>query len=465
MRIGAQVAGDTFALSHTSIVSFPLSIMRSLLLIIGFLSFTGTAFAQNTAFSQQPFTDVPINHPNYQAIEYLRSQNIVRGYLDGTFKPNTVINRAEFVEFIINPFILDTNGMGTCVKANTPSTSSRVFFSDVAKGTWYAENICFAKMKDLVNGYPDGTFRPADSISFVEAAKIISNVFGLNVGAYQTGEFWYRPYVQSLSDLHAIPTNITRINQALSRADMAQIVYRLKVDSTEKPHMVFNQTRNTLTQRGTTSPVVNVPSPPPAPAQTPSIPDYYRSQTGRRAIAEPTRGTYTTTNVEVSTFASEQLATRNVLQYLGRIGFDTDGKNPTLIDYQLIHSGVAFQELTSHVCFEPSGTEVAACQKRFGMFYNLKDSILDGSLLAVLSADNPEMSDKVVQLYQSMVAEITRNDTSVSVTQSARTASLMRARMLEVWEACKAQTSSISAANSCYIRNSRLYLDYDVLTR
>lgn len=257
---GAQVAGDTSALSHTSIVSFSLSIMRSLLLIIGFLSFTGTAFAQSTTFSQQPFTDVSINNANYQAIEYLRTQNIVRGYLDGTFRPNAIINRAEFVEFAINPFILDTNGMGTCVNTNTLNTSNTVFFSDVSKGTWYAENVCFAKMKDLINGYPDGTFRPADSISFVEAAKIISNVFGLNIDAYLTGEFWYRPYVQSLSDLHAIPTNIRRINQTLSRADMAQIVYRLKVDSTQKASMQFNPASNTLFQRAPITSVINTPN-------------------------------------------------------------------------------------------------------------------------------------------------------------------------------------------------------------
>ncbi|MCF7844564.1 MAG: S-layer homology domain-containing protein [Kiritimatiellales bacterium] len=229
--------------------------------IIGFLSFTGTAFAQNTTFSHQPFTDVSINNVNYEAIEYLRTQNVIRGYLDGTFKPNAIITRAEFVEFIINPFILDTNGMGECVSTQIPNTTKKVFFSDVLKNTWYAENICFAKMNRLVDGYPDGSFHPTDSINFVEASKIISNVFGLNVGEYQTGQFWYRPYVASLSDLHAIPTNIRRLNQTLSRADMAQIVYRLKVDSENKISMGFNQQNNSLYQRIPVTPVVSTPKP------------------------------------------------------------------------------------------------------------------------------------------------------------------------------------------------------------
>ncbi|PIQ76166.1 hypothetical protein COU78_01245 [Candidatus Peregrinibacteria bacterium CG10_big_fil_rev_8_21_14_0_10_49_24] len=254
--------------------------MRSLLLtIIGLLGFTGSAFAQNTTFSLQPFTDVAVNNPNYEAIEYLRTQNVVKGYLDGTFKPNMIINRAEFVEFIINPFILDTNGMGNCVSANTPSSTTKVFFSDVSKGAWYAENVCFAKIKKLIDGYPDGTFHPADSINFVEAAKIISNVFTLSIGAYQTGEFWYRPYVQSLSDLHAIPANIRRLNQTLSRADMAQIVYRLKVDATEKISMGFNQSNNSLYQRNPITPVVSTP-------KSPVVSNTYNRPSRRSIVAE-----------------------------------------------------------------------------------------------------------------------------------------------------------------------------------
>lgn len=238
--------------------------MRSFLFtIIGFLSFTGSALAQNTTttFSNQAFTDVSVTNDNYEAIEYLRTQNVVKGYEDGTFRPNTVINRAEFVEFVINPFILDTSGMGNCVDANTSDSATQVFFSDVSKDAWYAENVCFVKIHGIVDGYPDGTFKPADSINFVEAAKIISNVFSLNLDANETGEFWYRPYVQSLSSLHAIPANIRRLSQTLSRADMAQIVYRLKVDSTDEVSMGFDLSRNTLYQRAATTPVITEPEP------------------------------------------------------------------------------------------------------------------------------------------------------------------------------------------------------------
>lgn len=225
---------------------------------------TSTALAQSTTapFSQVPFTDVPTTSIEYEAIEYLRTQNIIKGYIDGTFKPNNRINRAEFVEFMINPFILDTNGRGDCITENMNASTKSVFFKDVSASAWYAENIRFAKSKNIVNGYPDNTFRPADTINFVEAAKIIANVFAIDIGEYQAGEFWYKPYVQRLSDLHAIPTTVKSFDQTLTRGEMAQIVYRLKVGALNKSYMTFNAANNTLTARAATTAPAPVVKPP-----------------------------------------------------------------------------------------------------------------------------------------------------------------------------------------------------------
>ena len=47
------------------------------------------------------FNDVPSSHPNYEAINYVQAKKIVEGYGDGTFKPDTTINRAELTKIII----------------------------------------------------------------------------------------------------------------------------------------------------------------------------------------------------------------------------------------------------------------------------------------------------------------------------------------------------------------------------
>lgn len=285
-------AGITLRFSLLSFLfstpNIPMDILRSLLIgsLLFFFFFSGTSMAfarQDTAFSQKPFTDVSVSSSQYQAIEYLRTQNVIKGFLDGTFRPDTSINRAEFVEFIINPFILDTNDMGQCVSTHVSDLAKNVFFSDVSRDAWFAENVCFAKTKNIVDGYPNGTFRPGNSISFVEAAKIISNVFSMNIDNYQTGEFWYRPYVQRLSDLHAIPVSIQRISETITRGEMAQIVYRLKVDATQMTSMRFDAGSNTLSPQAPLVPVVIAPPPPPVVAV-----DYSRPSR-RLIIAEAER--------------------------------------------------------------------------------------------------------------------------------------------------------------------------------
>lgn len=207
--------------------------------IIGSIVFSTTAHAQQAqAFSQNPFTDLPTTSKYYESIEYLRSHNVVKGYTDGTFKAETRINRAEFAQLVVNPFLLDTNSMNNCIAENVSVSSTNVFFSDVSKDAWYATSVCFAKVRSLIDGYPDGSYHPADAINFVEAAKIISNVFALDT-TRETGEFWYHPFVKRLSELHAIPVSIKRFDQILTRGEMAEIIFRLKADRTDKTYTTF----------------------------------------------------------------------------------------------------------------------------------------------------------------------------------------------------------------------------------
>lgn len=204
---------------------------------------TGSVLAQETTFSQKEFTDVPRTSAGYEGIEYLRSHNVIKGYQDGTYRPNTRINRAEFVMLITNPYILDTNDMNDCVNDNIPETTEIVFFPDVRKSAWYATPVCFAKVSHIVDGYPDGTFKPAENINFVEAAKIIAGVFSLQTKNEDMGEFWYKPYVQVLAEQHAIPTSITRFDQILTRGEMAEIIYRLKADKETKASATYESIR------------------------------------------------------------------------------------------------------------------------------------------------------------------------------------------------------------------------------
>lgn len=178
---------------------------------------------------QAAFEDVPSSHPNYEAINYVQAKRIVEGYADGTFKPDTTINRAELTKIIIatqfEPSVLEScNVYG-------------VNLSDVPAETWFASFVCTAKANGIINGYGDGTFKPGQNVTFVEAAKIISLGFGQNLPT--DTELWYRPYVDYLSSQSAIPDSINAVAQNITRGEMAEIIYRLHAAVSSRPAQAY----------------------------------------------------------------------------------------------------------------------------------------------------------------------------------------------------------------------------------
>ncbi|MDP6561333.1 MAG: S-layer homology domain-containing protein [Candidatus Peribacteraceae bacterium] len=64
-------------------------------------------------------------------------------------------------------------------KGKIPDPLSVRCFPDVVIGSWYEPFVCDAAARKYVNGYADGTFRPSDPVNRVEALKMIMTVFGI----------------------------------------------------------------------------------------------------------------------------------------------------------------------------------------------------------------------------------------------------------------------------------------------
>jgi len=182
------------------------------------------------------FTDVQLGSTYADALAYLKANEIVSGYDDGSFKPNSTINRAEFTKIIVGA-TLTSNGLCMEDYANEDGSYMNIF-SDVlspvgsAQAVWYLDFVCQAKAAHLIDGYPDGSFKPEQEINFAEAAKIITTGFKLPVVAPANGEAWYKGYVSMLADKKAIPLTIHQFNQKITRGEMAEMMFRLKTDNT-----------------------------------------------------------------------------------------------------------------------------------------------------------------------------------------------------------------------------------------
>ena len=197
---------------------FPLSLVLAVFL-----------FGASPALAQS-FSDVPKEHNYFDAIEYVKSNSIVQGYSDGTFKPDNTINRAEFLKILIEAKIKNSDIILNCIEQP---------FSDVPVAEWYAAYACFAKQEGIIKGYSDGSFKPSQTITFAEAAKIVVNTM-IEKTEEGSGEDWYKPFVQKLedreifADMQYCPTGndfdpeCAPDKLKLTRGNMAGIIYLLK---------------------------------------------------------------------------------------------------------------------------------------------------------------------------------------------------------------------------------------------
>lgn len=160
-----------------------------------------------------PMYDIA-GHKYENGIWYVYNNSIVHGYPDGSYQPDRKINRAELLKIIIessyNYEFQAFEGMGC--------------FTDVPAGEWYAKYVCFALSEGVVEGYPDGSFKPAQEINFVEALKIILIGFG---NEYVEGDPWYRNIVDTASSGNYISLDINSFSQNVNRGQIADMITRV----------------------------------------------------------------------------------------------------------------------------------------------------------------------------------------------------------------------------------------------
>lgn len=184
--------------------------MRSFLMMPVCLLFFSLPAVGNAA----SFSDVTAKTEYRTAIEYLADQGIINGYGDGRFGPEDTLTRAELLKILLE-------AKDDFVK---PATPTEKCFPDVETFAWYAPYVCYAKEAGMVQGFPDGMFRPSNEVSFVEAAKLTVKIVK-NTSKDGTGySNWYEGYVRELFNYNAVPESVTFFEQRLNRGELTHIV-------------------------------------------------------------------------------------------------------------------------------------------------------------------------------------------------------------------------------------------------
>jgi len=178
-------------------------------------------------------------------------------------------------------------------------------FVDVSASHSNSEAITYVKAEGIVEGYPDGTFKPNQTINRAEFTKIVveaqyeqeeiddllsrvrlaavadidgdawyamyvnfARAKGI-VGGYPDGTFkpsatinfveaskiivnayelpttetgvWFEGYVRALDELNAIPSSISGFDDQLTRGEMAEIIWRLETENTTETTVSYEQ--------------------------------------------------------------------------------------------------------------------------------------------------------------------------------------------------------------------------------
>lgn len=174
------------------------------------------------------FPDIGSEHWAYHAIAELKRKNILSGFEDGTFRPNSHITRAELVAMLTAAYALEADvadlpfadvspddwyypaaaaayhagiikgdgqnfrpdaeirreDMAVMVYRLVAKTSAegqaRLAFADAAEISAYAyDAVAYLTAKGVVNGFADGNFQPGGALTRAEGAKILCGILDM----------------------------------------------------------------------------------------------------------------------------------------------------------------------------------------------------------------------------------------------------------------------------------------------
>ncbi|NIA02242.1 MAG: hypothetical protein GWP15_02565 [Nitrospirae bacterium] len=155
-------------------------------------------------------------------VEDLYERGVVSGYDEFHFGPENNISRAELTKIAIEAFGISLSDEG----------GGR--FPDVPENEWYAPYVQTAYLRNIIEGYADGTFGPNENVTRAEALRILFDAAGVDVKTDYAAGFpdvsagaWYASYVNYAAEngiVSGYSDGTFGPNEKLTRAQVSKIV-------------------------------------------------------------------------------------------------------------------------------------------------------------------------------------------------------------------------------------------------
>ena len=170
-----------------------------------------------TMFAGAAFTD-QADIESADAVDTLVALGVIQGYTDGSFRPETTVTRAEMAKMIYT--ILNGGNDDASAYENLPTS-----FTDLTED-WYKGYVKYLQNSDIIAGTSATTFAPNETVTGVEAAKMMLVAAGYSPDkAGLTGLSW-RVNTMRYANANSLFADVNcDINGGLPRQYAAQILY------------------------------------------------------------------------------------------------------------------------------------------------------------------------------------------------------------------------------------------------
>lgn len=212
------------------------------------------------------FSDVPENYLYFKSINQLTNQGCINGYSDGTFKPDNDINRAETLKVLLTCLDLPNiyteqkisaptgtkvtiDGIETVLDKSTeislkipfnPEMYDDLNFKDINNTEWFIPTLKESIVRKIITGYNDNTIRPNQAVSKAELYTILYRLTPKELQEIQTESplandiasgFWFYTPLQFALENKLLTTdsnNLISPHKSLTRGQVAHFVYEYK---------------------------------------------------------------------------------------------------------------------------------------------------------------------------------------------------------------------------------------------
>jgi spore germination protein YaaH len=132
----------------------------------------------------QYYADVAVNHWSFPYIQAAKASGIIDIFNDSNLNPTKIITREEMAV------------IAAAVVSDIPLTSSGKSFKDLKVGYKYMDSINIVTRLGIINGNMDGTFRPYAGATRAEATMIILRVLDVKVALNDSDVYVLQSFVE-----------------------------------------------------------------------------------------------------------------------------------------------------------------------------------------------------------------------------------------------------------------------------